>query len=52
MESDRRYYSRRAAQETMAASRAVTPRAQAWHKQLAEDFMRRAQEPGELTAAE
>ena len=52
MESDRRYYSRRAAKETMAAARAVTARAQAWHKQLAEDFMRRAQEPGELTTAD
>jgi hypothetical protein len=52
MESDRRYYSRRAAQEKMAAARAITPKARAWHSQLAEDFMRRAQEPAELSAAE
>ena len=52
MESDCRYYSRRAAQEKMAAARAITPKARAWHKQLAEDFMRKAQGVGELTAAE
>jgi hypothetical protein len=55
MESDRRYYSRRAAQEKMAAARAITARARAWHRQLADDFMRKAEqvsELGELSPAE
>jgi hypothetical protein len=52
MESDRRYYSRRAAQEKIAASRAITANARDWHKQLAEDFTRKAREIGELAAAE
>jgi hypothetical protein len=50
MESDRRYYARRAAQEKMAAARAMTAAAQAWHKQLAEDYMRKAQ--GEFSTAD
>lgn len=49
MESDHRYYSRRAAQETMAAARAVTADAKAWHSQLADDFMKRAQRVSELS---
>lgn len=52
MESDQRYYSRRAAQEKMAAARAMSAKARAWHSQLAEDFMRRAQELREVSAAE
>ena len=43
MESNRLYYSRRALQESMKAARALTPQAQAWHRQLAEDFSARAQ---------
>ena len=50
MESDQRYYSRRAAQEKMAAARAISAKAKAWHRQLAEDFMRRAQELTEVGA--
>jgi hypothetical protein len=50
MESDRRYYERRAVQEKMAAARAMTAQAQAWHIQLAEDFIRRAREQKVLTA--
>lgn len=52
MESDHRYYSRRAAQEKMAASRAISARAREWHYQLAEDFMRRAQQVSELAASD
>ena len=52
MESDRRYYSRRATQERMAAARAISAKAKAWHHQLADDFMKRAQTITELTAAE
>jgi predicted transcriptional regulator len=44
MESNRSYYSRRALQESMKAARAVTPQAQAWHRQLAEGFSVKAQE--------
>ena len=35
MESNKSYYARRAAQEKVAASRAVTPTARAWHRELA-----------------
>jgi hypothetical protein len=52
MESDRRYYSRRAVQEKMAATRAISAKAQAWHRQLAEDFMKKAQQMSELSPAE
>lgn len=49
MESDQSYYSRRAAQEAMAAVRAITPTAQAWHRHLAEEFSRRARESERMT---
>ena len=52
MESDRRYYARRAAQEKLAAARAVTANARAWHIELAEDFMRKAHPQAELTPAD
>lgn len=52
MESDYRYYARRAVQEKMAASRAISARAKAWHHQLAEDFMRRAQKVSELSTTD
>jgi hypothetical protein len=52
MESDRRYYSRRAVQEKLAAARAVTTRAREWHTQLAEDFSRKAQQNAEFSAAD
>ena len=42
MESNQRYYSRRAYEERMAARRAVTEQARAWHAKLAEDFAQRA----------
>lgn len=43
MESNERYYRRRAVEERMAAQRAMTEQARAWHSKLAEDFALRAQ---------
>jgi hypothetical protein len=48
VESNERYYRRRAVEERMAARRAVTETARAWHAKLAEDFAARA---GACTAA-
>jgi hypothetical protein len=42
MESDQRYYSRRAFEERVAAKRAITEAARDWHSKLAEDFAARA----------
>lgn len=42
MESNERYYRRRAVEERMAAQRAVTETARLWHAKLAEDFAARA----------
>jgi hypothetical protein len=42
VESNQRYYSRRAVEERMAAQRAVTETARAWHSKLAQDFAERA----------
>ena len=42
VESNERYYRRRAVEERMAARRAVTEQARAWHAKLAEDFAARA----------
>jgi hypothetical protein len=42
VESNERYYRRRAVEEKMAAKRAVTETARAWHAKLAEDFAARA----------
>ena len=43
MESNERYYRRRAVEERMAAQRAMTEQARAWHSKLAADFAERAQ---------
>lgn len=51
VESDQRFYLRRAAEERTAAHRAVTPQAREWHSKLAQDFARRAIECGAVTAA-
>ena len=51
MESNERYYRRRAVEERMAAQRAVTETARAWHSKLAEDFAARAG-PGVVTICE
>jgi hypothetical protein len=42
VESNERYYRRRAVEERMAAQRAVTEAARSWHAKLAEDFAARA----------
>lgn len=42
MESNLRFYMRRAAEERTAAIRAVTPQARDWHDKLAHDFAQRA----------
>ena len=42
MESNQRYYSRRASEELRAAARALTPEGQARRKALAEMFARKA----------
>lgn len=44
MESNQRYYARRAVEELRAASRAVTPEAQARRRALAEMFSQKAQQ--------
>jgi hypothetical protein len=46
VESNERYYRRRAIEERMAAQRAVTETARAWHSKLAEDFAARAMPSG------
>ena len=43
MESNQRFYLRRAAEERTAAIRAVTPQARDWHHKLATDFAARAE---------
>lgn len=51
MESDLRYYSRRAVEERMAAQRAVTETARAWHAKLAAEYAQRADaSPAPMTA--
>ncbi len=42
MESDQRFYRRRAFEERIAAQRAITDAAKAWHSKLAEEFAQRA----------
>ena len=42
MESNHRFYMRRAAEERTAAHRAVTQQAREWHAKLAVDFAERA----------
>ena len=51
MESDARYYRRRAIEERMAAQRSVTEQARAWHSKLAQDFAQRADNSGNLVGA-
>jgi len=41
VESNERYYRRRAVEERMKAQRAVTETARAWHAKLAHDFSER-----------
>jgi hypothetical protein len=42
MESNARYYARRAIEERMKAQRSITEQARAWHAKLAHDFAERA----------
>lgn len=42
MESNERFYRRRAIEERMAAQRAMTEQARAWHAKLASEFAERA----------
>jgi len=42
MESNHRFYMRRAAEERSAARRAMTEQARSWHAKLALDFAQRA----------
>ena len=42
MESNERYYRRRAIEERMAAQRAISEPAKIWHAKLAQDFAERA----------
>lgn len=51
MESNERYYRRRAIEERMAAQRAVTEQARAWHAKLAADFAERASAGGSLAVS-
>lgn len=51
MESNERYYRRRAFEERVAAKRAMTDQARAWHSKLAEDFAVRAQSTTATTTA-
>ena len=48
MESNIRYYRRRAAEERTAAQRAITEQARAWHAKLAQDFAERAESCGSV----
>ena len=51
MESDARYYRRRAVEERMAAQRAVTETAREWHARLAAEYLQRATAtPASMTA--
>ncbi len=51
MESNQRYYARRAIQEMMAARTALTPQARDRHLMLAEGFSRKAGQSESLIAA-
>ena len=51
MESNQRFYLRRAAEERTAAHRAVTVQAREWHAKLAQDFAQRALDCGAPMAA-
>ena len=50
MESNERYYRRRAVEERMKAQRAVTEQARAWHAKLAADFAERAGTPSPVVS--
>lgn len=43
MESNARYYRRRAIEERLAAQRSMTSQAREWHSKLASEFAQRAE---------
>ncbi len=49
METNYRFYKRRAAEEASRAATAVTPAARARHKELAVQFVKRAEEELEVS---
>ncbi|MEG3154503.1 hypothetical protein [Sphingomonas sp. RB1R13] len=49
MESNQRYYLRRASEERTAALRSITQQARDWHLKLAGDFAERARAVGAAT---
>ncbi len=51
MESNNRFYMRRAAEERTAAHRAMTDTARAWHAKLASEFAERAASSNASVAA-
>ena len=51
VESNERYYRRRACEERLAARRAMTDQARAWHAKLADDFAARAMDSTTATCA-
>ncbi|MFC7537374.1 hypothetical protein ACFQPG_08345 [Sphingomonas sp. GCM10030256] len=51
VESNQRYYSRRAAEERLAAQRSMTDAAREWHAKLARQFAARAAECDQLAPA-
>lgn len=51
MESNLRFYARRAAQEQQAANRSVTEAAKTWHQTLADHYAALARAPQETQAA-
>jgi hypothetical protein len=52
MESDQRYYSRRASEERRRAARAITPEARERHNMLADLFAERAADPAPCESAD
>ena len=50
MESNEFYYRRRAIEERLAAQRAITETARAWHAKLAQEFAERATNGGNVSA--
>ena len=51
MESNYRFYMRRASEERTAAHRAMTEQARTWHAKLATDFAQRAATSGTTLSA-
>lgn len=51
VESDQRFYFRRAAEERIAAQRAITETARQWHAQLAQQFADRASQGQQVAVA-